>query len=125
MKSKTAVLTGSCHCGAVQVEIPRRPRSVTACNCSICRRYGTLWAYYKADDVRVTAKRGATQTYSWGDRRMRFVRCKTCGCIINWERIRPQPGARRGVNLRNFDPAMVDALRVRLLDGAKSWKYLN
>jgi hypothetical protein len=35
-------------------------------NCSICRRYGVLWAYYKAADVRVIAKPSATQSYSWG-----------------------------------------------------------
>jgi len=39
-------LSGSCHCGAVVVNVARRPRQLTDCNCSICRRYGTLWAYY-------------------------------------------------------------------------------
>ena len=39
------MLTATCHCGAVGVDVPRRPRRLTSCNCSICRRYGTLWAY--------------------------------------------------------------------------------
>ena len=37
------MLTATCHCGAVRVDVPRRPRSLTNCNCSVCRRYGTLW----------------------------------------------------------------------------------
>jgi hypothetical protein len=41
------MLTASCHCGAVMVQVPRKPRSLTNCNCSMCRRYGVLWAYYK------------------------------------------------------------------------------
>ena len=41
------MLTATCHCGAVRVDVPRKPRRLTSCNCSICRRYGTLWAYYK------------------------------------------------------------------------------
>jgi hypothetical protein len=52
------MLRGSCHCGAVRIEIPRRPNY-------------------------------------------------------------------RGVNARNFEPADIGAVRVRLLDGAKSWKYLD
>ena len=55
------MLTGACHCGAVRVTIPRKPRAVTDCNCSICRRYGVLWAYYKLPTVSVEAKRGATE----------------------------------------------------------------
>ena len=33
------MISGTCHCGAVRVEIPRKPQSVTNCNCSICRRF--------------------------------------------------------------------------------------
>ena len=45
------MLIATCHCAAVKVEVPRRPRRLTECNCSICRRYGTLWAYYKFADT--------------------------------------------------------------------------
>jgi hypothetical protein len=57
------MLTGTCHCGAVRIEVPRRPRMLTSCNCSICRRYGVLWAYYQAADVRTVCRPGATQSY--------------------------------------------------------------
>jgi hypothetical protein len=70
------MLTGACHCGAVRVTIPRKPRAVTDCNCSICRRYGVLWAYYKLPTVSVEAKRGTTASYSWGRKKLKFVRCK-------------------------------------------------
>ena len=39
------MLIATCHCGAVRLQIPRKPRTLTDCNCSICRRYGTRWAY--------------------------------------------------------------------------------
>ena len=57
------MLTASCHCGAVKVQVPRKPRRLTNCNCSICRRYGVLWAYYKDADVQLTASPGATDDY--------------------------------------------------------------
>jgi hypothetical protein len=39
------------------VTIPRKPKSIADCNCSICRRYGTLWAYYKAATVTIDEQR--------------------------------------------------------------------
>lgn len=57
------MLAATCHCGAVRVEVPRKPRRLTDCNCSICRRYVGLWAYYKASEVRVTSAPGATRDY--------------------------------------------------------------
>ena len=119
------MLTGTCHCGAVRLVLPRRPRSLTACNCSICRRYGTLWAYYKAGTVRVEHARGATSAYLWGDRRLKFVRCARCGCVTHWERSRRTPASRTGVNARLFEPELLRDVRIRLLDGAKTWKYLD
>jgi len=119
------MLTATCHCGAVRVEVPRRPRRLTSCNCSICRRYGALWAYYKAFEVRVAGASGATSEYSWGDKALRFVRCGNCGCITHWERINPREDARMGVNARNFEPSALASIRVRRLDGASTWKYLD
>jgi len=43
------MITGSCHCGAVHIAVAEAPASVKSCNCSICRRLGTLWAYYRPD----------------------------------------------------------------------------
>jgi hypothetical protein len=119
------MLSGHCHCGAVRIEVPRRPRTLTDCNCSICRRYGVLWAYYKASDVRLLAAPGATHSYSWGPKALSFTRCATCGCIINWERARPRKVNYMGVNARNFEPGILNAVRIRRLDGAQTWKYLD
>lgn len=33
---------GSCHCGAVAFEVEGEIQSVLSCNCSICRRKGSL-----------------------------------------------------------------------------------
>lgn len=121
----TRALAATCHCGAVKIEIPRRPRRLTNCNCSICRRYGVLWAYYKASDVRLDAAPGATDDYVWGDRTLRFVRCAHCGCVMQWLPLRLSSSSRCGVNVRNFDPAAIGDVRIRRLDGAASWKFLD
>ena len=119
------MLTASCHCGAVRIDAPQKPRRLTSCNCSICRRYGTLWAYYTASKVRVTAAPGALTEYVWGDKSLRLLRCATCGCVTHWEALSPTPESRMGVNARNFEPGAVSGVRVRRLDGAASWKFLD
>ena len=117
-------IEGSCHCGAVRVEIARAPSEVTSCNCSICRRLGTLWAYYSLSDVRVS---GETATYCWGDKSIDFHRCAACGCTTHWS---PRPGRddedRMGINARLLAPEVFGAARVRRLDGAsENWRYLD
>ena len=112
------MLTATCHCGAVQVSVPRKPVTVTDCNCSICRRYGVLWAYYKASTVRIAVKPKATDGYTWGRKALRFVRCATCGCLMYWERVVPDPDRKMGVNARNLDLAVLKQARIKPLDGA-------
>jgi hypothetical protein len=119
------MITTTCHCGAVAIQIPRAPATLTNCNCSICRRYGTLWAYYPADEVNVSAEPGATMAYAWGDESIRFVRCSTCGCVTHWEPIDPGSESRVGVNARNFHPDQLGAVRIRRLDGAETEEYLD
>lgn len=119
------VLAGTCHCGAIRLVLPRRPRRLTSCNCSICRRYGTLWAYYPAQTVRIEHERGAVAHYAWGERTLRFVRCAHCGCVTHWESVTRPRRSRMGVNARLFDPEILGDVRIRHLDGARTWKYLD
>jgi hypothetical protein len=118
------MLTVTCHCGAVRVEVPRKPRFLTACNCSICVRYGALWAYYRKGAIRVTAARRATDAYSWSRKSIRFVRCRTCGFVTHYERTgaKADQGA---VNARGFPLDVLESIRVRRLDGARMGKYLD
>jgi hypothetical protein len=111
-------VTATCHCGAVRVTVPAAPQTLTDCNCSICRKYGVLWAYYKATSVQVEAKPRALKAYSWGRKELRFVRCAKCGCVMYWEGIAAGPNSRMGVNTRNFEPKALASARMRCLDGA-------
>ena len=120
-----ALLQGSCHCGAVRLTLPSAPAMATDCNCSICRRLSGLWAYYPFGTVKIEGHPEQTQDYIWGDKTLRTIRCKTCGCATHWEPLQPEPGARHGVNLRNFDPQLLASVRIRHFDGADSWTFLD
>lgn len=111
------MIQSSCHCGAVRLAIATAPAEVTDCNCSICRRYGTLWAYYSPKDVIVTPLSGATDIYTWDDKSIAFHRCRTCGCVTHWAPVDPARD-RMGVNARLMEPAVLAAARLRHFDGA-------
>jgi hypothetical protein len=117
-------IDASCHCGAVHLEIQTPPESLTDCNCSICRRYGTLWAYYSPNQVRIVPPSGATDTYTWGDRSISFHRCKICGCVTHWAAADRQSD-RMGVNARLMEPEILRPLHIRKRDGAVTGKYFR
>jgi hypothetical protein len=117
------MIEASCHCGAIriEVEVDARPDELTSCNCAICRRLGTLWADYPVGRVRGT---GDTATYRWGDRSIDLHRCRTCGCVTHWSAVTAS-GDRMGVNARLMAPEVTAAARVRRLDGADTWEFLD
>ena len=68
---------------------------------------------------------GGLASYSWGHKSIRFVRCIACGCVTHWEPAIPERGHRMGVNARNFAPEQLGPVRIRLLDGAVTEKYIS
>jgi hypothetical protein len=111
------MIESSCHCGAVKLEIRAAPEEVNDCNCSICRRYGALWAYYSPARVRIVATKGATDCYLWGEKSIEFHRCQNCGCVTHWTPM-DQHVDRMGVNARLMAAEILAAARVRRSDGA-------
>jgi hypothetical protein len=113
------VIELSCHCGAVRFAVETAPPDVTDCNCSICRRYGTLWAYYQRPDVRFEADNGPTDTYVWRYRMLEFHRCHACGCVTHWAAVDPA-FERMGLNARLMSPEVLAQIPVRHFDGAST-----
>ena len=108
-----------CHCGSITLAILVAPDTVTECNCSICRRYGVLWAYYSRAQVQIEPAEGATDVYSWDDQSIAFHRCRKCGCVTHWATI-TRLDDRMGVNARLFAAQ-------RLIDraGASALRWLS
>ncbi|HVH33696.1 MAG TPA: hypothetical protein VM847_06265, partial [Tahibacter sp.] len=111
--------------GSVRLTLPRAPETATSCNCSLCRRTGGIWAYYELGTVSIDGHPDRTESYVWGDRTLKNYRCKTCGIFTHWEPVERKPGARHGVNLRNFEPALLEPVVVRRFDGADTWTFLD
>ena len=91
---------GSCHCGAVRIEVPTAPEWIGSCNCHNCRKTGWLVAYYP-DDGKVHVS-GETAQYVHGDRMIAFLHCPICACGVQWVSTGESYG-RVGVNARLLD----------------------
>jgi len=117
------MIRAACHCGAVRFEIAEPPEWVLDCNCTVCRRYGALWTYFRgADQAKLLMKPepGTTDTYAWLDGDIAFHRCKVCGCVTHIEAVKADPPAIFGVNARmmaGLDPAKV---KIRRIDNSHS-----
>jgi hypothetical protein len=118
------VVEALCHCGAVRLKVDGAPKEVTDCNCSICRRYGALWAYYAPGQVRQMQPMGTTSTYMCNERQLEFHRCASCGCVSHWAAVDPSREW-MGVNARLMAPQVLSNARVRRLDGADTWTYVE
>ena len=122
---ETQTYRGGCHCGRVRFEADTDLATVLDCNCSLCRRIGGPWVYYEFGTVLIEGHPDNTLEYIQGDKTLRTVRCRTCGCVTHWEPLDPKPGAKHGVHLGNFDPELIASVRVRKFDGAKTWQFFD
>ncbi|MGM8849934.1 GFA family protein [Salinicola sp. V024] len=114
-------LTGRCHCGGISWQFEGKPSEATICNCTVCRRYGVLWAYgHEEEGIRVT---GETKAYRPG-RHIAFHFCAGCGCVGYWRAVDTDPTGRRrmAVNLRMAEPEMVAQVPIDRFDGLHTFE---
>ncbi len=119
------MLEGSCHCGRVHWAWRHAalPEGATACNCTVCRRYGTLWAYdYQDEGISVS---GATKAYIRGDS-VEFHFCPECGCVAYWRGRQASADGRRriAVNLRMTEPGPIAQIPIDPFDGLDTFDDL-
>ena len=114
------MIEGVCHCKGVCWTFEGVPESVTACNCTVCRRYGALWAY-GFDNEGITVS-GATTVYASCNKWLGFHFCARCGCVAYWRQAQPGRDGRHrvGINVRLAEPDAVAALPIRHHDGLET-----
>ncbi len=119
------MLEGTCHCGDAGWTLEEFPQSATACNCTVCRRYGVLWAYgYMDHNIRSFGKTVSYQRSDGGDIDFHF--CAKCGCVTYYVATEAGEDGRywTAVNLRMTDPTQILDLPVGHFDGHETFKSL-
>lgn len=121
------MLKGTCHCGDAHWTLEGDPGSITACNCTLCRRYGALWAYdYENERIRVS---GALKSYARRNAKepsLEILFCPFCACVVAWRGLRLHDDGRRriAVNVRLAPPEAVADLAIDHFDGLDTFDDL-
>ena len=121
------MLIGTCHCEAARWTLEGDPGSITACNCTLCRRYGALWAYdYDGERISVSGSLKSYASSSRAEPPLEILFCPTCGCVICWRGLRLEPDGRRriAVNVRLASPEAVAHLLIDHFDGLDTFEDL-
>ena len=110
---------GSCHCGRVAFDLEGEVKDVIDCNCSMCRRRGSLLAFFPREALTLTTKDGDYGTYRFNKEHIAHHFCLTCGIAPFSEATHPKTGMpMAAVNVRCLPDIDLETLDVQKVDGA-------
>jgi hypothetical protein len=116
----TKTYTGSCHCGKVRYEVALDLGKVTACNCSMCGKKGTLLTFAPAEAFKLLSGEDVLTSYRFHKKVIDHNFCSICGVTSFARGKRPTDGAPLiAVNARCLEGVDVGALEIRNFDGKK------
>jgi hypothetical protein len=112
---------GSCHCGAVTYTVQSVPiASAMACNCSMCKRAGTLLAFVPEAQFKLDSGADSLSSYKFNKHIIDHVFCKGCG-IKSFAHGKGRDGAKMiALNVRCLDGVELDKLEIKHVDGASA-----
>jgi hypothetical protein len=70
---------GSCQCGAVAYDVEVDISNPVTCNCSRCRRLGSVLAFSPRENFRLLSGEDDLTEYLFNRRAIRHLFCRTCG----------------------------------------------
>ncbi|MCC7253141.1 GFA family protein [Hyphomicrobium sp.] len=121
------MLEGTCHCGALTWTFDGEPESATACSCTLCRRYGALWAYdYENERIKLSGQSTVYTRKEKAKPALEIHFCPTCGSVACWRGLGLTDDGRRriAVNLRLAEPHAVAHIVIDHFDGLDTFDDL-
>jgi hypothetical protein len=98
--------TGSCHCGAVTFSVEADLSRIGDCNCSICRKKGSLHHTVPPERFNLISGADALQRYQFNHKIASHFFCRHCG-IHTFSHPRTAPDM-VNVNVRTLDDFDLD-----------------
>jgi hypothetical protein len=118
-------MVSSCHCNRIKITLPSLPTQLNECRCTVCYKYGAIWAYFPRNEVRISiAEDAKIEEYvrkdGGGD--ISFNRCSNCGCMTHWWGVGERFGGgdvKMGVNCRLVPEKEIFGIERRISLGPK------
>jgi len=108
---------GGCHCGRVSYRATADLTQVLDCNCSICEKRGTLWAFVKAPQFELLKGADALTDYQFGKKHLHHLFCASCGVGSFSRGLAPNGDETYAVNVRCLEGVDTSALNIKPFDG--------
>jgi hypothetical protein len=109
---------GGCQCGAVRFEVETALEPLIECNCSRCRRIGSILTFVPAAAFRLEAGEGQTTQFQFNHHRIHHRFCQTCGVQSFAEGKGPDGSDMVAINVRCLEGVDPWTLETQKYDGA-------
>ena len=112
---------GSCHCGAVKYKVNMDLSVLAQCNCSICRKKGTIHQRISPEDFELLSGEDDLTLYQFDSKEAKHFFCKHCG-IHSFSHPRYDP-SKITINVRTLDDYDVQnsEYQLKMFDG-QNWE---
>ena len=111
--------SGSCHCGKVAFDVDMEIDKVLSCNCSRCRRLGSLLAFTDKENFTLKSGQDALKEYQFNKHAIHHFFCANCGVQPFAEAMNPKTNKPTiAVNVRTLEGVDPDKFEVMKFDGA-------
>ena len=93
----------TCHCERVEIEVnvPEQFKKIMRCNCSLCKRKGTIMTMVGPNDLKIIKGKDILKFYQYHTKTAKHFFCSVCG-IYTHHNPRSNP-AMTGFNLGCLD----------------------
>jgi hypothetical protein len=109
--------SGGCQCGKVRYQVELDLGApVTACNCSMCGRAGTLLTFVPAKQFQLLSGEESLTDYQFNRHAIHHLFCKVCG-IKSFARGSGKDGPTVAINARCLEGVEVTDLKINPFDG--------
>lgn len=112
--------TGGCHCGKVRYTVETALTPVIECNCSICKKRGTLLTFVPPAAVDFESGADGLTEYRFNSKKIAHLFCPTCGVAAYSRGKTPDGKEMVAINVRCLDGVELDGLDITHYDGASA-----
>lgn len=105
------MISGSCHCGAVQFTVEGEIDQAIECNCSHCSRKGFLLWFVPRPALSVSSGKEQLTTYTFNKHAIQHQFCSVCGVQAFGLGSMPDGTQMAAINIRCLEAVDLDAIQ--------------